>query len=304
MAEPLGLVLPDRSRVSPALYSALLMIVAIASGAYVGDLPAADMHAPDSLTGGCLRDHAEFWEFVLLPNSYLSPMDQAQALLEVTRGIEWRDYARHDADLTLASYPLPYVLANKIMTGRTPDNSLTQIQWVSNQLDMYRTIGAITNVASDFLHISSRISLEESKPRLILDLRPLNALINSPRFRYDCLRLFRTGLEKGDLLITVDFSQGYVHLGIGPDTLRFCGGTWMGVPMAWLACPFGLSVACFCFQRLSKCITTLLTRLGMHCLCYLDDMCIRTMRGTAAVGMTAAHCLAASRYVIVQVTRH
>jgi len=135
-------------------------------------------------------------------------MDQAQALLEVTRGIEWRDCARHDADLTLASYPQPYVLANKIMTGRTPDNSLTQIQWVSNQLDMYRTIGAITNVASNVLHISSRISLEESKPRRILDLlRPLNALINSPRFRYDCLRLFRTGLEKGDLLITVDFSQ-------------------------------------------------------------------------------------------------
>ena len=103
VAEPLGLVLPDRSRVSPALYSALLMIVAIASGVYVGDLPTADMHAPDSLTGGWLRDHAEFWEFVLLPNSYLSPMDQAQALLEVTRGIEWRDCARHDADLTLGS---------------------------------------------------------------------------------------------------------------------------------------------------------------------------------------------------------
>ena len=102
---------------------------------------------------------------------------------------------------------------------------------------MYRGIGAVAEVASDFLRISSRISLEETKPRLILDLRPLNALIASPHFRYDCLvRLFRTGLEKGDLLITVDFAQGYVHLGIGPETLCYCGGTWMGVPLTWLTC--------------------------------------------------------------------
>ena len=150
----------------------LLLIIVVATGTHLGEFLIPGMHPADSITRGCLKDFAEFWEFVLLPNSYLSPQDQAQALREVVRGIEWRDYARSDADFTLAAYANPFVLANKIMTGRTPDGTLSQTEWVSSQLLMYRGIGAVAEVASDFLRISSRISLEGTKPRLILDPCP------------------------------------------------------------------------------------------------------------------------------------
>ena len=78
-------LVPSQASVSPGLYCVLLLIIVVATGTHLGEFLIPGMHPADSITGGCLKDFAEFWEFDLLPNSYLSLQDQAQALQEVTR---------------------------------------------------------------------------------------------------------------------------------------------------------------------------------------------------------------------------
>jgi hypothetical protein len=97
--------------------------------------------------------------------------------------------------------------------------------------------------------------------------------------RYDDLHSFRKELQQGDLLFVVDLAAGYNHMAVAEDTQPYMGGTWGARSFTCAALSFGCSISPFSFQRITKALGMLLTRMGMGVCVYLDDFIIRCIRG-------------------------
>ena len=71
--------------------------------------------------------------------------------------------------------------------------------FVSHAIKELLDCGSITRVMREAVHICSPLGVvEQSKLRLILDLRRLNEFLRKPKFKYDDVRTAATIFEKGD----------------------------------------------------------------------------------------------------------
>ena len=74
------------------------------------------------------------------------------------------------------------------------------------------------------VHICSPLGVvEQSKLRLILDLRRLNEFLRKPKFKYDDVRTAATIFEKGDYFFSFDLKSAYHHIEIDPDYHKYLG---------------------------------------------------------------------------------
>lgn len=234
------------------------------------------------MQAGCLTDPDTvlFWRTVILPNSYLSSREQVQVALELARGVSIRDYLCAGAvDKLKRLDTTPIYRPNKSMQSLVTITGLPMQEWMNAKYEEYKRTKAFVVVAPDFLKITSAVSVEPKKPRWISDLRPLNDFLETPPMRYDDLNSFRKELRRGDLLFTIDLAAGYNHVAVARDSLPYMGGKWGTEVFTCAALSFGCSISPFCFQRITKALGMLLTRLGMGVCVYLDDFCIRCIRG-------------------------
>ena len=69
-------------------------------------------------------------------------------------------------------------------------------------------------------HICSPLSVVESssgKKRLVINLRHLNRLLWTQKFKYEDLRVAMLLLERGDYMFSFDLKSGYHHVDIAKE---------------------------------------------------------------------------------------
>ena len=109
------------------------------------------------------------------------------------------------------------------------------------------------------------------KPRLVFDARFINDYLVIPEFKYEDLGTIHQFLRPNDFLVTTDYSKGYHHIDIHPDSWKYLGIQWNGQYYVFTSLPFGLANACWAFTKLTRELRNKWRKMGRRCGTYLDD---------------------------------
>ena len=116
----------------------------------------------------------------------------------------------------------------------------------------------------------------EGKPRLIFDLRHVNACIPKAKFRMENWKVFFQYLSRGDYMYKFDLKSGYHHIDICQPHQQFLCFQWaLGGAGSRYFCftvlPFGRSSAPYLFTKIFRPLVRYWRGLGIHLVLYLDD---------------------------------
>ncbi len=109
------------------------------------------------------------------------------------------------------------------------------------------------------------------KLRLILDLRPLNAHLHIPGFKYEGLEAVQTAVLPQDYLITADLQAGYHHIDMAAADTTYLGFEWDKQLYTFTALPFGLATAPWAFTKVTRVLVRHWRSQGIRTLGYIDD---------------------------------
>ena len=109
------------------------------------------------------------------------------------------------------------------------------------------------------------------KTRLVMDLSSLNKFLKPQHFKMVTVAQVRATLSKGDWLASLDLQDAYWHVPIHARYRRFLAFQVGSETFQFTRLPFGLSLAPRVFTKLSKVVSTVLAKMGVTTLMYLDD---------------------------------
>jgi hypothetical protein len=113
------------------------------------------------------------------------------------------------------------------------------------------------------------------KNRLILDLRFVNSLLISNRFKYEDLRTFRDIFQSGGWFFKFDYMSGYHHVDFLPQHQQYLAFAWEEGHakryFVFTVLPFGLATAPYVFIKIQKDLVKHWRAQGIRIFTYLDD---------------------------------
>lgn len=113
---------------------------------------------------------------------------------------------------------------------------------------------------------------QKEKLRMIYDARYLNQFLIFPKFKYEDLSYLDQFIEPNDFQWTTDFTKGYYHVDIHPDSIPYLGFKWRGTYYVYQSLPFGLAPACWVFTKITRELLGRWRRKGHRCSGYIDDI--------------------------------
>lgn len=124
------------------------------------------------------------------------------------------------------------------------------------------------------------LSVEESKPRLIYDARPLNACIRDFPFSMDTVARV-AGIASEDCFMTsLDDKAAFHHILLRPSSWPLFGFSYRGVDYVWRVLPFGFKPSPWVYHTLADAKGGFLRSKGVPALAYLDDSLLCNYRLT------------------------
>ena len=110
--------------------------------------------------------------------------------------------------------------------------------------------------------------------RPIINLRSLNWYIPYQKFKMESLHQVHSLIQQGDILMKVDIKNAYWSIPIHPQSQRYLKFLWKGRLYKFKVLPFGLGPAARVFSKIMKIPISLLRRLAVRQVVYLDDLLI------------------------------
>ena len=201
---------------------------------------------------GSVQQHIPFWERICKPGSFvLEWLKNGFPLWWDTRGL-----------------PKPFF-------GRNGAGALANRAFVSDKVAELVGAGAAWPVPRDQLTVMSPFQVVPKKSgeklRLILDMRHVNQQLLVRPFKFERLQDIAIIARPGDMLMTIDLTNGYWQLGMAPSSARFMGFEWEGQTYVFGVLPFGLASAPWAFTQFMKAFCSYLRSLGWRLINYLDD---------------------------------
>ena len=129
------------------------------------------------------------------------------------------------------------------------------------------------------------------KPRLFCDLRYLNKHINCPSFKYEDLSFCSQVIQPHDFMVTTDYHSGYHHVDLNENFWQYFGVEWQGNYYVYTSLPFGLSVACWAFTKITRELLHKWRAMGHRNCGYLDDGIHFDASETALADFVQSHLL-------------
>lgn len=124
------------------------------------------------------------------------------------------------------------------------------------------------------------LSVEESKPRLIYDARPLNACIRDFPFSMDTVARVAQVASPDCFMTSLDDKSAFHHILLRPSSWPLFGFKYAGVPYCWRVLPFGFCASPWVYHTLSEAKASFLRSLSIPALAYLDDSFLCNFRLT------------------------
>ena len=119
--------------------------------------------------------------------------------------------------------------------------------------------------------IRCALSIEEGKPRLIYDGRPINQHIRDIPFSMSTVCRVAQIAAEGCYMTSLDDTAAFHHICIHPASWPLFGFSYNGIDYVWRVLPFGFSASPWIYHTLSEAKAELLRSLGIPSLAYLDD---------------------------------
>ncbi|CAG2257403.1 unnamed protein product [Mytilus edulis] len=94
------------------------------------------------------------------------------------------------------------------------------------------------------------------------------------QIKMEGIHLLKDLLLKNDWMVKIDLTDAYLTLQIAKEHRKYLRFFWQGKIMEFRSLPFGIAVAPRIFTKLMKVPMTLLRRLGVRLIVYLDDILI------------------------------
>jgi len=113
------------------------------------------------------------------------------------------------------------------------------------------------------------LSVEESKPRLIYDARPLNACIRDFLFSMDTVARVAQVASPDCFMNSLDDKSAFHHILLRLSSWPLFGFKYAGVSYRWRVLPFGFCASPWVYHTLSEVKASSLRSLGIPALAYL-----------------------------------
>ena len=184
-------------------------------------------------------------------------------------------------------YPLPFrkpvqkSQSQVLMTSGAPDDIITDYRRDKEKAAALKEMitklvqkQAVESVPPGELGHYSRVFLRAKRTggwRLIIDLKPLNALLDTPSFKMDTCHHIRQAIEPGMWATSIDLSDAYFHIPIKQTHRKYLCFQIGDQKLRYRALPFGLSPAPWVFTKTMKPLKTWGRKLLMLLFQYLDD---------------------------------
>ncbi|KAK3289090.1 hypothetical protein CYMTET_3446 [Cymbomonas tetramitiformis] len=109
------------------------------------------------------------------------------------------------------------------------------------------------------------------KKRLIWNGRYVNSFLFVQKFKYESLEMVKDLLSPGGYMWCYDFTSGYHHVELHPDSHTYVAFEWHGQYYCYAVLPFGLAVAPYIFTRITRELAMRWRSRGVKLVHYLDD---------------------------------
>lgn len=226
-----------------------------------GHAPRLPWHAPiwDSGEAGVLfvpglpRRHVAFWDEVILVDHPLR-----DSLLTYLRdGVNLQDFLIDSH--RRPSVQQPYNVASfrqAVFPNRIPSKFVPFVESELQSLIARGCVAKWSDVKGPAGPARPRLimalSVEETKPRLIYDARPLNQFFKRMPFSMDTVARVANVASPGCYMTSLDDSSAFHHILIRPSSWPLLGFEYGGVDYVWCVLPFGLSISPFVYHTLSE----------------------------------------------------
>lgn len=159
--------------------------------------------------------------------------------------------------------------------GRTQPRAEPALAQLLSEAEGWRAIDCATTAADweEPSILSPVFGIEQNgKPRLLFDLRGLNAYVARVGFRLDSLRDVARLMTGCRFFGRADLRKGYFQVPVTAASRRLLGFRFPdGRTGRWRVLPMGLSSAPRTFQAITGAFATVWRALGIQCAVYLDD---------------------------------
>ena len=117
------------------------------------------------------------------------------------------------------------------------------------------------------------------KLRLIIDLRKVNAFIDTPGFKYEDINTVIDQIQQEDELISIDLKNGFQNVLVHESYRDYLGFHWQGQYYRYRILPYGLSCSPYFFCKLLRVAANYLRSLGIRTCFYMDDILVMAQAG-------------------------
>ena len=158
---------------------------------------------------------------------------------------------------------------------KSPVLNQVEKQLVDQEVKEMLSKGAIQKVKPTRDHFISNIFLVPKKDggnRPVINLKKLNQFIPYIHFKMEGLFLVKELLSPNDWMCKVDLKDAYFSIPIHQNSQKFVCFEWQGSFYQFLCLCFGLGPAPRIFTKLLKIPISLLRKLNVKIIIYLDDM--------------------------------
>ena len=120
-------------------------------------------------------------------------------------------------------------------------------------------------------HVVNALSVEPSKPRLILSMRAVNKFCRDTPFSLKPLSEIVRHISPGDFFSSYDDVQGYKQLSLTPRSFTYCGFEWGGFWFVDTTLPFGWKNSAYVYTTTGTILSSWLQARGLFSSLWIDD---------------------------------
>ena len=119
--------------------------------------------------------------------------------------------------------------------------------------------------------VVNALSVEPTKPRLILSMKAVNLFCPGPGFTLIPLSDIVRHIPEGSFFSGMDDTQGYKHLSLTEASYQFCGFEFMGHWFCDTTLPFGWRNSAYVYTAVGEVLSEWLRSRGVYTALWIDD---------------------------------